>query len=467
MSTSVSICLNPECLKPENPDGTKFCLSCGTNLASQLRERYRVISLLGSGGFGRTFLAEDTGMPSARRCVIKQLKPIGNNSQIYQLVQERFQREAAVLEELGEESSSIPSLYDYFTNAGQFYLVQQWIDGETLTQKVKKQGNLSEADCWNILMNILEVLDYVHSKGIIHRDIKPDNIILCRKDSKPVLIDFGAVKETMGTMVTSQGVPTSSIVIGTPGYMASEQAVGKAVRSSDLYSLGLTVIYALTGKIPQELPLDDDTGDYIWHQYAQNVSSNLTAILDKAIQLYPRDRYSKAKDMLNELQSGKSTPPVNVPLKTSRGNYTQLRDLLAAKKWQEADRETAQVMLKVAGVESRGFLNRSDCENFPGDDLSIINQLWLEYSNGRFGLSVQKQIWIDKCGGKRDYETDCKLGDRVGWRSGGSWKSYNQLDFSLNAPPGHLPLAGFGVAGGLNGWFGVGSLLWRQELPKN
>ncbi len=307
------ICLNPNCQKPENPDGTNFCLSCGTGLVPLLRDRYRIISLLGSGGFGRTFLAQDTGMPSARRCVIKQLKPINHNPQIYQLVQERFQREAAVLEQLGEENSHIPSLYDYFTNAGQFYLVQQWIDGETLTNIIQQQGILSEIYVRGLITKVLEILDYVHSKGIIHRDIKPDNIIVRRRDGFPVLIDFGAVKEIMGTMVTSQGVPTSSIVIGTPGYMPSEQAAGKPVRSSDLYSFGLTAIYALTGKIPQEFPLDQDTGDIIWHDLAENVSPELIAILYKAIQWHPRDRYSKAKDMLDALHSGVLIQPSPQP----------------------------------------------------------------------------------------------------------------------------------------------------------
>lgn len=297
------ICLNPNCPQPENPDGTNFCLSCGTGLITLLRDRYRIISLLGSGGFGRTFLAEDTDMPSARRCVIKQLKPIAYNPQTYQLVQERFQREAAVLEQLGEDNSNIPSLYAYFSLNNLFYLVQQWIKGETITQKVTVQGRLSEAESREILVNVLEVLDYVHTKGIIHRDIKPDNIIIRERDNKPVLIDFGAVRETMGTVVNSQGVQTSSIVIGTPGFMPSEQGVGKPVYSSDLYSLGLTIIYGLTGKIPQELPLDHETGNCIWYQYANDVSPELAAILDKVIEFHPRDRYPRAKDMLNALNA--------------------------------------------------------------------------------------------------------------------------------------------------------------------
>ncbi len=101
-----------------------------------LNNRYRVLQTLGGGGFGNTFLAEDTYMPSGRRCVIKQLKPVTHDPQAYQMVQERFQREAAVLEDLGEGNNQIPRLYAYFTEAGQFYLLQEWIQVDTLTQKL-------------------------------------------------------------------------------------------------------------------------------------------------------------------------------------------------------------------------------------------------------------------------------------------------------------------------------------------
>ncbi len=192
-----------------------------------LNNRYRLIRKLGSGGFRETFLVEDSQMPSSRRCVLKQLKPVTNNPQIYQLVQARFQREAAILEELGEGSTQIPKLYAYFSEEGQFYLVQEWIPGKNLTQKMVQEGQLSESSVKEILKSILPVLDYVHSKRMIHRDIKPDNIILRDSDHQPVLIDFGAVKETMGTVLNSQGNTTSSIVIGSPGFMPSEQAAGR------------------------------------------------------------------------------------------------------------------------------------------------------------------------------------------------------------------------------------------------
>lgn len=268
-----------------------------------LDNRYQLIRELNSGGFGETFLAEDTHMPSGRKCVIKQLKPIQNEPQVYQLVQDRFKREAAILEDLGNGNSQIPSLYAYFESAGQFYLVQEWIQGETLAGKVQQQGLLSESYVKQILIDILPVLDYVHSKKIIHRDIKPDNIILRQQDGKPILIDFGAVKETMGTVVNSTGSTSRSIVIGTPGFMPSEQSAGRPVYATDLYSLGLTAIYLLTGKLPQELETDYHTGELLWRDRALNVSPTLAVILDKTIQSHPRDRFSSATEMLQALHS--------------------------------------------------------------------------------------------------------------------------------------------------------------------
>ncbi len=278
-----------------------------------LNNRYQWIRVLGSGGFGETFLAEDTQMPSGRRCVIKQLKPVADNPQVYQLVQERFQREAAILEELGDGNNQIPRLNAYFVENGQFYLVQEYIEGQTLTQKLQQQGILSESTVKEILTNILPVLDYVHSKGIVHRDIKPDNILIRYVGGKPVLIDFGAVKETMGTVVTASGNSSKSIVIGTPGFMPSEQTAGRPVFASDLYSLGLTAIYLLTGKIPQELGCDPATGEILWRQYALSVSPSFATVLDKAIQSHARDRYSSARQMLQALQAGVSATVISAP----------------------------------------------------------------------------------------------------------------------------------------------------------
>ncbi|MGB3639711.1 MAG: protein kinase [Rivularia sp. (in: cyanobacteria)] len=268
-----------------------------------LNNRYQIIRTLGSGGFGETFLAEDSQMPSRRLCVIKQLRPIQNNQQVYELVQQRFGREAAILEELGDGSSQIPRLYAYFSDNGQFYLVQEYIEGKTLTQVVQEKGLMDENSVKQILISILPVLDYIHSKGIVHRDIKPENILI-DIDAQPVLIDFGAVKETLGTIMTPSGNPTKSIVIGTPGFMATEQSVGRPMFASDIYSLGLTAIFLLTGKMPQELTSDPSTGKVLWRQYAPNIKDNFADILDRAIGFDARERFKTASVMVQALQTG-------------------------------------------------------------------------------------------------------------------------------------------------------------------
>jgi serine/threonine protein kinase, bacterial len=147
--------------------------------------RYQVLHPLQEGGFGHTFLAEDTQLPSRRRCVIKQLKPVHHNPEFYRLIQDRFQREAAIQETLGEACPQIPRLYAYFLEGDLFYLVEEWIDGETLRQKIDAVGPFSEAAVRDMLVDVLSTVEVVHQHQIVHRDIKPDNIILRRRDGRP------------------------------------------------------------------------------------------------------------------------------------------------------------------------------------------------------------------------------------------------------------------------------------------
>ena len=275
-----------------------------------LANRYQIIKHLGSGGFGDTFLAEDTHLPSRRICVIKQLKPITNNPVIYEVVKERFQREAAILEDLGNGHSQIPSLYAYFEEEGQFYLVQEYIEGKSLSNIIKNEGKQSEAIVKNWVENLLPVLSYLQSKNIIHRDIKPDNIIIRKNDGMPVLIDFGAVKETMGTEFSPSGNYVSSIVIGTPGFMPPEQAIGRPVFSSDLYALGLTAICLLTQKLPQDLETDRMTGSIIWKNQALNITPTLANVLDTAIKHNADQRFVTAQIMLESIRNYNIQIPV-------------------------------------------------------------------------------------------------------------------------------------------------------------
>ncbi len=289
--------------------------------AALLNKRYRILETLGRGGFGETYLAEDTHMPSGRKCVIKQLKPVVEQPRIPLWMKERFQREAAILEELGEGHSQIPRLYAYFSEEDKFYLVQEWIEGQTLAEKWSSTGNLNAEQVIGILVELLPVLDYIHERRIIHRDIKPENIILRDRNLIPVLIDFGAVKEAMATVVSPKQSSAFSVSIGTPGYMPSEQAAGRPAYSSDLYSLGLTAIFLLSGKSPQDLEADPRTGEIIWQKHIPNLDPKLAAILDKAIRFHPRDRFSSAREMLAALESSSPvTKLTGVTMRVAPGN---------------------------------------------------------------------------------------------------------------------------------------------------
>ena len=282
-----------------------------------LSNRYRVINVLGDGGFGKTFLVEDTQMPSNRRCVLKQLKPVHDEPETAQMVKDRFQREAAILEKLGEAHEQIPRLYAYFSEGDQFYLVEEWVEGDTLTQRVQREGPLSEQAVQNIVAGLLPAIAHVHSEGIVHRDIKPDNIILSAKDGKPVLIDFGAVKETMNTFINSQANSSHSIVVGTPGYMPAEQLAGRPLFASDIYAIGMSAIYALTGKLPQELDIDPSSGALQWRQHAPNVSTEFANFLDCAIHMNVQSRFANVQAMqsiLNNLRlNGMTAAPQPLP----------------------------------------------------------------------------------------------------------------------------------------------------------
>ncbi len=271
-----------------------------------LNNRYRVVRELGHGGFGQTFLAVDTHVPSERYCVIKQLYPVVSKPKQYQWIRERFQREAAILESLSRGNSQIPQLYAYFAESETFYLVQEYIEGLTLTEKVEKSGVLSEKQVTKIVISLLKVLDYVHSQHIIHRDVKPDNVILRTQDQQPVLIDFGVVKEALGTVMDSER--THSIAIGTPGYMPSEQAAGRPVYSSDLYSLALTAIFLLSGQPPHTIESDPRSGELLWRKAVPHLHGNLAGVIDRALRFNPRDRFEDAQEMLGALtDSGQYT----------------------------------------------------------------------------------------------------------------------------------------------------------------
>jgi len=317
-------CTRPNCAKPVNsfPDldagktiktvSQKFCLNCGMPLI--LAGRYLVEKPLARGGFGATYLARDRLTPGLRKCVVKQLQPIGLTPEQMQIAKQMFEREGEVLELLGRHPQ-IPDLLAFFEieSNGQefFYLVQEFIDGFTLEQLVHQHGPLGEEDVLEIMRSLLPVLQFVHDNGSIHRDIKPSNIMIRKSDQVYYLLDFGAVKQVAATRLSQR-----STGIYTPGYGAPEQMRGDAVfPSTDLYAFGATCLFLLTGKDPEEL-MDVHANSWQWRKFVQ-VSAKLGEVLDKMIAFAPKDRFSSAQEILDILGGGSpSVSQVNQPKAT-------------------------------------------------------------------------------------------------------------------------------------------------------
>jgi serine/threonine protein kinase len=265
-----------------------------------LRGRYQIIQQLGSGGFANTYVAEDSDIPKNRRCVVKHLTPISSDPGVLPIARRLFKTEAETLDELGN-NDQIPRLLAHFEENGEFYLVQQFIDGHDLSQEITPGKRFSEYEVVKLLQDILSVLAIVHQRSIIHRDIKPQNIMRRRTDGKIILIDFGAVKEIGSLAVNTLGQVRSTIAIGTPGYMPNEQANRDPKFSSDIYAVGMIGIQALTGLLPQQL-LQDPTGELIWRNYVQ-VSDDLAKVLNKMVRYHFNQRYQSASEALQAVNA--------------------------------------------------------------------------------------------------------------------------------------------------------------------
>jgi len=309
----MSYCLNPDCQNPQNLDGRKYCLVCGSKLL--LKDQYQAIKPIGEGGFGRTFLAEDANRLNAH-CVIKQFFPlpqIQNNIEAMTKATQLFKQEARQLLELGEKHQQIPTLYGYFEQEQRLYLVQQFIDGHDLSKELEQGGVFNEEQIRELLNNLLPVLQFIHDHQVVHRDIKPTNILRSKVDGKFVLIDFGVAKQLAGTNMSR-----ASTKPGTEGFAPIEQLRGgKAFPASDLYSLGVTCIHLLTNAELDVLynPLQ---GSWVWRSYlrqkGRDVSDQLSQVLDKLLKEYVKHRYQSATEVLKDLNSKPNPPSPPLPL---------------------------------------------------------------------------------------------------------------------------------------------------------
>ena len=295
----MTYCTNPECSRPKNPPTAKQCQNCGANLL--LRDRYRVVGALGRGGFGATFLARDESLPGRPPCVIKQLRPTVEAPHVLEMARDLFQREAKILGKIGNHPQ-LPRLLDYFEAKQEFFLVQEYISGATLQQAVKRGGPFTESGAKQFLCEVLPVMQYIHSHEVIHRDIKPANLIRREQDKRLVLIDFGAVKDKVNPIKASQSDQTAltAYAIGTPGYAPPEQMAMRPVYASDIYAIGVTCIYLLTGKSPKDLSYDPQSGEMLWHSHVK-VSEHFAKVLDKMLEISVRHRYNSADAILRDM----------------------------------------------------------------------------------------------------------------------------------------------------------------------
>ncbi len=262
--------------------------------------RYQIIRQLGGGGFGQTYLAEDQHLPGKPFCVVKQLQPKVTQPQALQAARRLFDTEAEVLHALGHHNQ-IPRLTAHFQENNEFYLVQEFIQGTVLSQEVKQRKTFCEIEVLELLTEVLTVLEFVHGHQVIHRDLKPANLIRRQSDGKIVLIDFGAVKQVALDLTPNVTNPMT-VVVGSTGYAPSEQMAGRACFGSDIYSLGVIGIQALTGMAPKHLPIDPESHEIQWRDLA-TVSPQLSEILDRMVRYDFRQRYRTAKEVLTVLQN--------------------------------------------------------------------------------------------------------------------------------------------------------------------
>lgn len=265
-----------------------------------LNNRFSILHLENTSNFSKVLFALDTYQNPPRNCVIKIYKPISQKTQIKQWIAKEFQKEANRLKQISLAEPSLPEIYTYSYNSQGYYLVRELIEGLTLRKQVQTKGTFSSKSVRSILSKLLFTLDHLHQKKIIHQNIRPKNIILRHSDNAPISINFGSIKQIVATFDFHEHKNIFSLK-DVHGYTASEQALGKSIPASDIYSLGLTAVYLLTGKDPKEIPIDIDSGQYKIPVKISNQDKKLADIILRATNLNPENRYSSAKEMIDAL----------------------------------------------------------------------------------------------------------------------------------------------------------------------
>lgn len=400
--------------------------------------RYEIVDELGQGGFGLTYKAKHLELDSF--CVIKAIGAWLRKQPNYNRFVERFRDEGKQLAQLAQEKPHphIVRVFDLFREPHQNYpgfeidcLVMDFIAGETLEMEVHQRGKLPETEAVRYVRQIGEALIEVHKRGLVHWDVTPMNIMI-RPRKEAVLIDFGIAGDCPPS--------TFSKEFGNKAFAPYEQLMlGKREKQCDIYTLGASLYYGVTQQVPTLSNVRKLDNEPLIEpiQYA-SISSQVNQAILWAMELEPEKRPQSMEEWLGSF-SGEEEDD----LSSDKGvDYRRLQQLLQQQQWQEADRETAERMLEIAGREKDGWLDVEHINNFPCTDLRTIDRLWVKYSKGQWGFSVQKEIY-QRLGGTREFNRKIweKFGDRVGWRKDGEWICYNNLAFSVRIK-GHLPCGG-------------------------
>ncbi|WP_017293587.1 serine/threonine-protein kinase [Geminocystis herdmanii] len=520
--------------------------------------KYVVDKVLGTGGSGITYRARD--VQTGDIVAIKTLNPTIQAQPDFIKHQERFIQEAFRLAKCSH--AHVIQVDDVCQEGELWCMVMEYIDGGNLESLVKQKGGLEEVEAIRYIYQIGSALSYIHKRGILHRDVKPANIMRRSQTNEAVLIDFGLARDFIEDKTQ---IHTNS---RTEGFAPLEQYSRNAKRGAytDVYALGATLYYILTLQIPfpaqfrtqginlippqqhnpkisdrtnlailksmelhsehrpesiaewltmltenteiilssspiqakkveENTPTINETStieessptitansvpfpimpvppvpkkvrrvvkktrviatppdDYTYDPFSPTRFQNTPATVSPATQsasVFDRDQVFNDYDGIDKDSiptqvatpetSLESEPEVISPSEVGL-DYSTLETLLQNQSWRKADEETQKLMLKAVNKEDSKCIDRSAMNKFPCRDLQTIDQLWVKYSNGKFGFSVQKRIY-QSLGGKRGYDKKVweTVGDRLGWRMNGTWLFQDYLIYTNKAPQGHLP----------------------------
>ncbi|MEB3267963.1 MAG: protein kinase, partial [Leptolyngbya sp.] len=297
----MSLCFTPACPRPENPDIHRFCHGCGARL--RLGDRYEAVQRLGGGVNSQTWLGRDRHTLIKPQRLIKRFTPTGATARERAAAADRFRQTLAHLGEVSQHPQ-LPSLLGYFEQGDDQYLVQDYVVGERLDQRLQAWGVMDVTGVRSLLTQILPLLHHLHGHHVIHRDIKPANLLRPPPGDRWWLVDLGAAKPLLpGSM------PQPGTRVGSVEYAAPEQVHGEATYGSDLYSLGVVCLHALTGLNPFDL-FDGTQGCWRWRSLVPDVDTALADLLDHLVQ--PR-----LKDRLPSAAAGCAALGLSVPVPTS------------------------------------------------------------------------------------------------------------------------------------------------------